>query len=49
MLIRSGMSEKDAQAVIQPEIDALKRSVVARPVDPSVLDSLPFNPNDQGR
>jgi hypothetical protein len=48
-LRRGGMSRENARSVIQPEIDAMRNTVVTRPMDPRVMDQLPANPLDQGR
>jgi hypothetical protein len=48
-LIRAGMRPEDARKVIQSEIDAMRNSVVPRPMDPENLDKLPAKPSDQAR
>ncbi len=40
-------ARRNARAAVQSEIDALRVSPPPRPMDPKILDRLPFNPLDQ--
>jgi hypothetical protein len=47
--MKAGLSEKQARFVVQGELDWLENDVMARPMDPDVLDRLPAPNQNPGK